>query len=106
VAAVARAACEVARAVCVVAAEVARLACIAGAALARAACEVVNVVLDVIGLVIGLILSIPIIGGIVRTILNWVTEIVWRAVGLVDFFASWAGIGHARRCTSELSYRA
>jgi len=91
-AAVARAVCEVARAVCVVAAEVARLACIAGAALVRAACEVANVVLDVIGLVIGLILSIPIIGGIVRTVLNWVTEIVWRAVGLVDFFASWAGI--------------
>jgi hypothetical protein len=91
-AAIARAACWTARAACVVAAEVAKVACLAAAAVARAACELVNVVLDLIGLVIALILSIPIIGGIIRTILNWVTEIVWRLVGLVDFFASWAGI--------------
>lgn len=58
---------------------------------ARVVCEVVNFVLDVVAFVINLILSIPIIGGIIRTILNWVTEIIWRVVGLVDFFASWAG---------------
>ena len=91
-AAVARAACWVARAACVVGAEVARIACIAAAAVARAACELVNVVLDVIGFIVELILSIPIIGGIIRTILNWVTEIIWRIVGLVDFVASLAGI--------------
>ena len=49
-----------------------------GKCVTRVVCEVVNVVLDVIGFVITLILSIPIIGGIIRTILNWVTEIVWR----------------------------
>ena len=91
-AAIARAACWVARAACVAAAAVARATCVAAAAIARAACEVVNFVLDVIGFIINLILSIPIIGGIIRTILNWVTEIVWRVVGLIDFFASWAGI--------------
>ncbi len=91
-AAISRAACWVARAACVVAAEVAKVACLAAAAVARAACELANVVLDIVALVIGLILSIPIIGGILRTILNWVTEIVWRVVGLVDFFASWVGI--------------
>lgn len=59
---------------------------------ARIVCEVVNFVLDVVGFIINLILSIPIIGGIIRTILNWVTEIIWRVVGVIDFFASWAGI--------------
>jgi hypothetical protein len=59
---------------------------------ARVVCEVVNVVLDVIGFIVELILSIPIIGGIIRTILNWVTEIVWRLVGLVDFVGSLVGI--------------
>ena len=91
-AAIARAACWVARAACVVAAEVARAACVVAAAIARAACEVANLVLDLIGLIVNLILSIPIIGGIIRTILNWVTEIVWRIVGFIDFLASLAGI--------------
>ena len=58
----------------------------------RLVCEVVNFVLDVVGFLGGLILSIPVIGGIIRTILNWVTEIIWRAVGLIDFLASLAGI--------------
>ena len=90
--AVARAACWVARTACVVAAEVAKGACIVAAAVARGACEIANFALDLIALAINLILSIPIIGGILRTILNWVTEIVWRAFGLIDFFASWVGI--------------
>lgn len=59
---------------------------------ARVVCEVVNVVLDAIAFVVELILSIPIIGGILRTIINWVTEIIWRAVGLIDFLASLVGI--------------
>jgi len=59
---------------------------------ARVVCEVVNFVVDVIAFVVELVLSIPIIGGIIRTILNWVTEIIWRLVGLLDFFASLVGI--------------
>jgi hypothetical protein len=59
---------------------------------ARVVCEVVNFTLDLAAFVVELILSIPIIGGIIRTILNWVTEIIWRAVGLIDFLASLAGI--------------
>lgn len=58
----------------------------------RIVCEVVNAVLDTIGFLVELLLSIPIIGGILRTILNWVTEVVWRLVGLVDFVASLAGV--------------
>ena len=91
-AAVARAACFVARAACVVAAEVARLACIAAAAIARAACEVVNFIIDAVAVLVELILSFPIIGGIIRTIHNWVTEIIWRAAGLIDFGASLIGV--------------
>lgn len=91
-AALARAACWVARAACIAAAAVARATCIAAAAIARAACEVVNFVLDVVAFVVELILSIPIIGGIIRTIWNWVTEIIWRVVGIIDFLASLAGI--------------
>ena len=91
-AAVARAACWVARAACVAAAAVARAACVAAAAIALAACVVVNFVLDVVGFIVELILSIPIIGGIIRTILNWLTEIIWRIVGIFDFLASLAGI--------------
>jgi len=62
----------------------------------RVVCEIITFVLDVIGFIVNLILSIPIIGGIIRTILNWVTEIIWRLVGLIDFFISLAG-GRARK---------
>lgn len=55
-------------------------------------CVVVNLVLDVLGFVVGLILAIPVIGGIIRTVLNWVTELVWRLVGLVDFGLSLVGV--------------
>lgn len=59
---------------------------------ARIVCEIVGFVLDVIGFIISLILSIPIIGAIIRTILNWATEIIWRVVGLIDFLGSLVGI--------------
>jgi len=58
----------------------------------RVVCTVVNVILDVIGFIVGLILSIPVIGGIIRTVLNWVTEIIWRIVGLVDLLGYAIGI--------------
>jgi hypothetical protein len=69
----------------------------------RIVCEIVNFVLDVIGFIIELILSIPIIGAFIRMVLNWVTEIIWRLVGLVDFLASLAVFGHGKKCTSVLS---
>ena len=58
----------------------------------RIVCEIISIVLDVIAFIVNLILSIPIIGGIIRTILNWVTEIIWRIVGLLDFIGSLLGI--------------
>jgi hypothetical protein len=63
----------------------------------RVVCEVVNFVLDVIGAIIELILSIPIIGGILRTIINWVLEIVWRIISLPEFLASLAGLRLRKR---------
>ncbi|MNF76928.1 hypothetical protein D3C84_590540 [compost metagenome] len=51
-----------------------------------------GLVLDLVGFVINLILSIPIIGGIIRTVINWITEIVWRIVSLPDFLASLVGV--------------
>lgn len=58
---------------------------------ARTICETVNFALDAAAFIVNLILSIPIIGGIIRTILNWATEIFWRSIGIVDFLASLAG---------------
>ncbi|MCB2128422.1 MAG: hypothetical protein KDE03_04930 [Rhodobacteraceae bacterium] len=58
----------------------------------RVVCTVVNLVLDVIGFIVGLILAIPVIGGIIRTVLNWLVEIVWRTAGFFDFLLSLIGI--------------
>lgn len=58
----------------------------------RIVCEIVTLVLDLVALIVGLILSIPIIGGIIRTILGWLTEIVSRIAGLPDFILSLLGI--------------
>lgn len=58
----------------------------------RIVCEVISFVLDVVAFLVNLILSIPIIGGIIRTILNWVMEIVWRIVGVFDFVGSLLGV--------------
>src|SRR5688572_20466481 len=58
----------------------------------RVVCEFVNIILDVWAFIFELFLSIPIIGGFIRMILNWLTEIVWRIVGLPDFLLSLAGV--------------
>jgi len=58
----------------------------------RVVCEAVSRALDVVAAVVNLVLSIPVIGGFIRAILNWVTEIVWRLVGLIDFGLSLLGV--------------
>lgn len=58
----------------------------------RIVCETVNFALDVVGWVINLILAIPVLGGLVRAIWNWLIEIFWRIVGLPELIGSWAGI--------------
>jgi hypothetical protein len=63
----------------------------------RVVCEVISFVLDVVAFVVNLVLSIPIIGGILRTILNWLTEVVWRAVGLIDLALGAFGVRFEKR---------
>ena len=65
---------------------------IVGKWVARIVCEIISLILDIIAFIVTLILSIPIIGGIIRTILNWITEIIWRIVGFFDFIISLLGI--------------
>src|SRR5688500_10300281 len=42
----------------------------------RAVCEVISFVLAVAALVVHLVLSIPVVGRIARTVMNWVLEII------------------------------
>jgi len=58
----------------------------------RVVCEVVSIILDIAAFIVSLVLSIPIIGGIIRTVLNWLTEIIWRIVGIFDFIGSLLGL--------------
>lgn len=55
-------------------------------------CAIVGFLLDLAAFVFNLILSIPILGGIIRTVINWLTEIFWRIAGLPDFLLSLAGV--------------
>jgi hypothetical protein len=74
---------------------VSNVVCVAWAWVTTIVCLVwvaIVFVLDVIGFLIELILSIPIIGAIIRTILNWVLEIFWKAIGIFDFLGSLVGI--------------
>lgn len=58
----------------------------------RTVCTVVNTALDVVGFVWGLILSIPVLGGLLRTVINWLLEIGWRIIGIGDFILSLLGV--------------
>ena len=55
-------------------------------------CAITEFVLDLAGFILNLILSIPILGGIIRTVLNWLTEIIWRLASLPDFLLSLVGV--------------
>lgn len=63
----------------------------------RVVCEVISFVLDIAAFVVNLVLSIPGLGGIIRTILNWVTEVIWRVVGLIDLGLGAIGIRPEKR---------
>jgi hypothetical protein len=59
---------------------------------ARVICEVVNVALDVLGGILGLIFAIPILGRLLRQIWNVVLDLFWRIVGLVGVVLDWLGV--------------
>jgi hypothetical protein len=52
----------------------------------------IGFIFDVVAFVVHLVLCIPVLGGILRTVLNWATELVWRVIGLIDFLLSLAGV--------------
>ncbi len=58
----------------------------------RVVCEVVNVVLDVLGGILGLVFAIPILGRLIRQIWNTVLDIFWRIVGLIGALLDWLGV--------------
>jgi hypothetical protein len=67
---------------------------------ARVVCEVVDFILDFFASIINVILSIPVIGGILRTILNWTLEIFWRIVqglNLLDLGLTLVGVQIPKR---------
>ena len=64
---------------------------------ARVVCEVVSFALDLVAVFVNLVLSIPGLGGIIRTILNWVTELVFRIIGLIDFGLGLIGVRPEKR---------
>jgi hypothetical protein len=67
---------------------------------ARIVCEVVDFFLDMVAFILNILEAIPVIGGIVRTILNWTLEITWRivqALNLVDLGLTFAGIQIPKR---------
>ena len=59
--------------------------------LLRLALMVVQVILAPIVFLLVLLSAIPVIGGIIRTVFNWVIEIGWRVASIPEFIASWAG---------------
>ncbi len=64
---------------------------------------VVAVILNVLGLILNLILSIPIIGRLIKLVLTAVLEVLlWRVLGLIDFFFSWAGVRNAKKMSLKL----
>jgi hypothetical protein len=63
----------------------------------RVICELVSFTLDVAAVFINTVLSIPVLGGIVRTILNWGTELLLRGLGLLDFGLGLMGVRPEKR---------
>lgn len=63
----------------------------------RTVCEVVSLALDLVALFVGLVLSIPLLGGVLRTIIDWVSEIANRVLGIFDFVLSLAGVRLRKR---------
>jgi hypothetical protein len=58
----------------------------------RVVCEVVNVALDAIGGIVGIIFMIPVLGRLLRQIWSGLLDLVWRIVGLVGVLLDWLGV--------------
>ncbi|MDT8385241.1 MAG: hypothetical protein RRB22_12590 [Gammaproteobacteria bacterium] len=58
----------------------------------RVVCEIVHIILDIVGFIIGLILAIPIIGRLIREIWGLIIEIVNRIAGIPDLILCIFGV--------------
>ncbi len=58
----------------------------------RFVCETLNFILDVVAWVINMVLALPVLGGLIRVILNWIVEIAWRVIGLPELIGSLLGL--------------
>lgn len=58
----------------------------------RVVCEVVNIALDALGGILGLIFAIPILGRLLRQIWSALLDIFWRIVGLIGALLDWLGV--------------
>ena len=63
----------------------------------RVVCETVSVILDAIGLIVGLVFSIPIIGRLIRQIWDILVEIVWRIASIPGLILDLIGIDLRKR---------
>lgn len=88
-------ACKLITWVCVAWTWISNVVCVAWTTISTLVCvlwEVVQIILVPIGLLIELVLSIPIIGRLIDELLNVLTEVFWRIVGLGDAILSALGI--------------
>lgn len=88
-------ACKLITWVCVAWTWISNVVCVVWTTISTLVCvlwEVVQIILVPIGFLIELLLSIPIIGRLIDELLNVVTEIFWRLVGLGDAILSAIGI--------------
>jgi hypothetical protein len=58
----------------------------------RVVCEVVNVALDIVGGILGIIFMIPILGRFLRQVWSALLDLIWRFVGLLGSLLDWLGV--------------
>ena len=58
----------------------------------RVVCEVVNITLDILGGILGIIFAIPILGRLLREIWSFVLDLLWRIVGIIGVILDWLGV--------------
>lgn len=63
----------------------------------RVVCEIVSGLLDLIGVLIGLIFAIPILGRLLREVWDFLIEVGWRFAGIVGTFADILGLEFQKR---------
>lgn len=58
----------------------------------RVVCEAVNIALDGLAGILGLIFAIPILGRLLRQIWSALLDVIWRIIGLLGVLLDWLGV--------------